>query len=196
MTLRHRQLYVTLCDISFSTFDVNPSDIKHRIARVILIFYPFNFTLIFFFNYFIIIIWHLPVVKDQWGLPSHRHHWSLQFAMTSHLAHDTSPNIQLEELPQQGVELNGGSTAISSKSLTRPIQFFNLRRLGAGILADIRARSPWYLSDWTDAWNYRVVPATALTFFSKWVSIFPPKYIHSDVGMCLVSAFSPESLFL
>ena len=87
--------------------------------------------------------------------------------MTSHLAHDTSPNIQLEELPQQGVELNGGSTAISSKSLTRPIQFFNLRRLGAGILADIRARSPWYLSDWTDAWNYRVVPATALTFFSK-----------------------------
>lgn len=88
--------------------------------------------------------------------------------MITHLAQDTPPNIQ--ELPQQGVldsELNGGSTTIPAKSRTRPIQFFNLRRFGAGILDDIRARAPWYLSDWTDAWNYRVVPATALTFFSK-----------------------------
>ena len=36
-----------------------------------------------------------------------------------------------------------------------------------GILRDIKARGPYYVSDWTDAWNYRVVPATALTFFSK-----------------------------
>ncbi|KIY46913.1 hypothetical protein FISHEDRAFT_46372 [Fistulina hepatica ATCC 64428] len=40
-------------------------------------------------------------------------------------------------------------------------------RLGAGIRNDIRARAPWYLSDWTDAWNYRVVPATALIFFAN-----------------------------
>ncbi|KAG5638903.1 hypothetical protein H0H81_008964 [Sphagnurus paluster] len=41
------------------------------------------------------------------------------------------------------------------------------RNLGAGILLDIRARAPWYISDWTDAWNYRVVPATALIFFAN-----------------------------
>jgi hypothetical protein len=41
------------------------------------------------------------------------------------------------------------------------------RRLGAGIRQDICARAPWYFSDWTDAWNYRVVPATALIFFAK-----------------------------
>ena len=41
------------------------------------------------------------------------------------------------------------------------------RRLGVGIRLDIRSRAPWYLSDWTDAWNYRVVPATALIFFAK-----------------------------
>jgi hypothetical protein len=41
--------------------------------------------------------------------------------------------------------------------------------LGAGIRQDIRARAPWYLSDWKDAWNYRVVPATALIFFAKYV---------------------------
>ena len=39
--------------------------------------------------------------------------------------------------------------------------------VGAGILRDIRARAPWYWSDWTDAWNYRVIPATALILFSK-----------------------------
>ncbi|EGN98127.1 hypothetical protein SERLA73DRAFT_169180 [Serpula lacrymans var. lacrymans S7.3] len=39
--------------------------------------------------------------------------------------------------------------------------------LGAGIIQDVRARAPWYRSDWTDAWNYRVVPATALIFFAN-----------------------------
>ena len=39
--------------------------------------------------------------------------------------------------------------------------------IGAGIINDIKSRLPWYKSDWTDAWNYRVVPATALIFFAK-----------------------------
>ena len=38
-----------------------------------------------------------------------------------------------------------------------------------GIINDFKSRLPYYISDWTDAWNYRVVPATALTFFSKQV---------------------------
>ncbi|KAG1763040.1 HCO3 transporter family-domain-containing protein [Suillus occidentalis] len=42
-----------------------------------------------------------------------------------------------------------------------------IRNLGAGIILDFRARTPWYLSDWTDAWNYRVIPATALIFFAN-----------------------------
>lgn len=36
-----------------------------------------------------------------------------------------------------------------------------------GIVNDLRARLPYYASDWTDAWNYRVVPATAFTFCTK-----------------------------
>src|SRR6266702_4507384 len=44
--------------------------------------------------------------------------------------------------------------------------------VGAGILRDIRARAPWYWSDWPAAWNYRVLPATALILFAKWVSFF------------------------
>ena len=89
--------------------------------------------------------------------------------MVSLLAQDTQaealPSIQ--EPPLQAIESKAGSTATPSASQTRPVHFFNLRRLGAGIIADVRARAPWYLCDWTDAWNYRVLPATALTFFSK-----------------------------
>ncbi|KIP02729.1 hypothetical protein PHLGIDRAFT_283464 [Phlebiopsis gigantea 11061_1 CR5-6] len=36
-----------------------------------------------------------------------------------------------------------------------------------GITRDIRARAPYYVSDWTDAWNYRVVPAIVLIFFAN-----------------------------
>jgi hypothetical protein len=36
-----------------------------------------------------------------------------------------------------------------------------------GILNDIRARLPFYVSDWKDAYNYRVVPAVVLIFFAK-----------------------------
>ena len=46
-------------------------------------------------------------------------------------------------------------------------------RLGRGIIFDIRARAPYYWSDWKDAWNYRVVPATALIFFAKFVEPRP-----------------------
>jgi hypothetical protein len=42
-----------------------------------------------------------------------------------------------------------------------------LGSLGRGIRLDIKARAPYYMSDWTDAWNYRIVPATCLIFFSK-----------------------------
>ncbi|KAH3686290.1 hypothetical protein WICPIJ_002739 [Wickerhamomyces pijperi] len=39
-----------------------------------------------------------------------------------------------------------------------------------GIVSDLQDRLPYYVSDWTDGWNYRVIPATILTFFTN---IFP-----------------------
>lgn len=36
-----------------------------------------------------------------------------------------------------------------------------------GMVNDVRKRAPYYASDWTDAWNYRVVPATVYMFFAK-----------------------------
>ncbi|KAK4219349.1 HCO3 transporter family-domain-containing protein [Rhypophila decipiens] len=40
-------------------------------------------------------------------------------------------------------------------------------RLFRGMVNDIRRRTPYYLSDWTDAWNYRVVPATVYMYFAN-----------------------------
>lgn len=36
-----------------------------------------------------------------------------------------------------------------------------------GIINDIHARIPFYISDWKDAYDYRVIPATAMIFFAK-----------------------------
>ncbi|KAK0635405.1 HCO3 transporter family-domain-containing protein [Bombardia bombarda] len=40
-------------------------------------------------------------------------------------------------------------------------------RLFHGMVNDIRRRAPFYASDWTDAWNYRVVPATVYMYFAN-----------------------------
>lgn len=57
------------------------------------------------------------------------------------------------------------STAGGSTLVARIPPF--IIRFGSGIRSDIAARLPYYKSDWTDAWNYRVVPATALIFFAN-----------------------------
>jgi hypothetical protein len=44
-------------------------------------------------------------------------------------------------------------------------------RLFSGMVNDIRRRAPFYWSDWKDAWDYRVVPATVYMYFAKYVSI-------------------------
>lgn len=36
-----------------------------------------------------------------------------------------------------------------------------------GMYRDVRNRLPYYISDWTDALNYRVIPSTLLTFFAN-----------------------------
>lgn len=45
-----------------------------------------------------------------------------------------------------------------------------------GMINDVKRRAPYYWSDWTDAWDYRVVPATVYMYFAKyarsvWTSI-------------------------
>jgi hypothetical protein len=40
-------------------------------------------------------------------------------------------------------------------------------RLFHGMINDLRRRGPFYWSDWTDAWDYRVIPATVYMYFAN-----------------------------
>ncbi|CAN9393856.1 unnamed protein product [Alternaria alternata] len=40
-------------------------------------------------------------------------------------------------------------------------------RLFSGMINDVRRRAPFYWSDWKDAWDYRVVPATVYMYFAN-----------------------------
>jgi len=36
------------------------------------------------------------------------------------------------------------------------------------MINDVRRRAPYYWSDWRDAWDYRVIPATVYMYFAKY----------------------------
>lgn len=36
-----------------------------------------------------------------------------------------------------------------------------------GMINDVRRRAPYYASDWLDAWDYRIIPATVYMYFAK-----------------------------
>src|ERR1700743_2243768 len=50
-----------------------------------------------------------------------------------------------------------------------------------GITDYVKRRAPSYGSDWRDAWDYRVVPATVYMYFAKYethIQICPPEAPH------------------
>ncbi|KAF5360654.1 hypothetical protein D9756_004845 [Leucocoprinus leucothites] len=89
------------------------------------------------------------------------------------MSNNDSPAAPEPAIEKPGPSEEPAPQAIGSKATSMTLQPGKrkqrtwYRRLGAGIIMDIRARGPWYLRDWTDAWNYRVVPATALIFFAN-----------------------------
>lgn len=73
--------------------------------------------------------------------------------------------------PNQQGEKDHDSNEKSHVSHSRQRKPSGRKRLGfipgSGMYRDVRRRLPYYLSDWTDAWNYRVVPATWMIFFAN-----------------------------
>lgn len=97
---------------------------------------------------------------------------------------DDEPNRTLNvPTDRYGRDMSGPSSSAASATFvagkTRPARRHALIvssklpsiRPFYGIINDIKARAPYYWSDWTDAWNYRVIPATLLIFFSKCVNL-------------------------
>lgn len=60
------------------------------------------------------------------------------------------------------------SRELSRQSTRRDARWWKIRWF-KGMIDDVKRRAPFYLSDWTDAWDYRVVPATVYMYFAKYV---------------------------
>ena len=54
-------------------------------------------------------------------------------------------------------------------------------KLFRGMVNDIRRRSPYYWSDWKDAWDYRVVPVTIYMYCAKYVLSIPMSNIRCHI---------------
>jgi boron transporter len=76
------------------------------------------------------------------------------------------------KLPAADHELRPETTRESTRSKHVP-KWWKIR-LFRGMINDVRRRAPFYGSDWLDAWDYRVVPATVYMYFAKYCC--PPKY--------------------
>ncbi|KAA8572510.1 hypothetical protein EYC84_003125 [Monilinia fructicola] len=62
-------------------------------------------------------------------------------------------------------DLRATNTNTSTKSRHVP-KWYKIR-LFRGMVNDVKRRAPFYWSDWTDAWDYRVVPATIYMYFAN-----------------------------
>lgn len=92
--------------------------------------------------------------------PAPRKSWQQRLNMLH--SHTSSNNTNTH-----GNELHQPTTNASARSKHTP-KWWKIR-LFRGMINDVRRRAPYYWSDWTDAWDYRVVPATVYMYFAKWV---------------------------
>jgi hypothetical protein len=76
------------------------------------------------------------------------------------------PDPEEERLSRESSRRTTQSTKRSPKWWK--IRFFR------GMIGDVKRRAPYYCSDWTDAWDYRVVPATVYMYFAKYENTIAP----------------------
>jgi len=67
----------------------------------------------------------------------------------------------------------------TSSAMSKPEKWWEVK-LFRGMINDIRRRAPFYVSDWVDAWDYRVVPATVYMYFAKYVAILITTFKKSE----------------
>jgi hypothetical protein len=87
-------------------------------------------------------------------------------------------------------ELQQEGTRTSTRSKHVP-KWWKIR-LFRGMINDVKRRTPFYWSDWTDAWDYRVIPATVYMYFAKSVVPFTIQFVGVvliDIVYCLLWLF-------
>ncbi|GJN75325.1 anion exchange family protein [Purpureocillium lilacinum] len=60
----------------------------------------------------------------------------------------------------------GSSPGTTARTKTRREAWWTIHPF-RGMVNDLRRRAPYYASDWLDAWDYRVVPATVYMYFAN-----------------------------
>ncbi|TGO66352.1 hypothetical protein BOTNAR_0063g00340 [Botryotinia narcissicola] len=78
---------------------------------------------------------------------------------------NTNSTSRSAEAPNEYDGLQAANTTASAKSKHVP-KWYKIR-LFRGMVNDLKRRAPYYWSDWTDAWDYRVVPATIYMYFAN-----------------------------
>jgi hypothetical protein len=77
-----------------------------------------------------------------------------------------SSKSQTRPDPEEG-RLSQQVSRQSTQSRKRTPKWWTIR-LFQGMTDDVKRRLPYYWSDWRDAWDYRVVPATVYMYFAKY----------------------------
>lgn len=86
---------------------------------------------------------------------------------TSSIRSQHSTHVHHDHRYQSSVVGSGAGNAAPSGN-EKDEKWYKIH-LFRGMIQDVKRRAPFYWSDWTDAWDYRVVPATVYMYFAKWV---------------------------
>ncbi|KAF7874769.1 hypothetical protein EAF04_001943 [Stromatinia cepivora] len=78
---------------------------------------------------------------------------------------DTNSTPHNTEAMNEHNGLQTANTNASTRSRHTP-KWYKIRWF-KGMVDDVKRRAPFYWSDWTDAWDYRVVPATIYMYFAN-----------------------------
>lgn len=92
---------------------------------------------------------------------------------TSNLTHLISSIFHIKPQNTTAVSSSNNDSSIQDESTDHTVvhdgeiaKWYNVR-LCEGMINDVKRRLPYYGSDWLDAWDYRVVPATVYMYFAN-----------------------------
>lgn len=66
--------------------------------------------------------------------------------------------------PESEENLSNEIAQVSTNASNIDKRWWKVRHF-RGMVNDVRRRAPFYWSDWRDAWDYRVIPATVYMYF-------------------------------
>jgi hypothetical protein len=122
---------------------------------------------------------------------------SVRLSRPDRSGHDTARQFDHSVGQQNGAQENSQHHAATTAPMHLVQEKWWHVHLFRGMINDVKRRAPYYWSDWTDAWDYRVVPATVYMYFAKyarsgWISInifssMPCSMLTINVVSCLRS---------